>query len=338
LVETHLAMTIDIDSLAGESASLDFKSSFDPDSKQDCCELIKDIVAISNSGGGSIVVGLDDDGNVSGSDIGPLLAVDPADVTNKIYSYTDQHFAGFEIVQDVCYGKPVAVIKVEPSRIPIVFTAHGGYAAPGGGQKAAFVRGSVYFRHGAKSEPGTTSDLRQALERELEQVKGFWLDGIRKVTEAPAGSSVQIVQQTITLKDTPEATPVRLTTDKEAPALGLENVMLRDSPEATAIRLTNDENAPTLSVMQADKLYPYRQKELLKRLSERLGGQPAVSTHDLQCVRRAYKVDEEPMFSYEAQHSPRKYTEAYVDWLVNKLAENPQFFQDARDVVHGRKA
>jgi Schlafen, AlbA_2 len=328
-------MAIFIDALAGESASLDFKSSFDPHSKQDWCELIKDVVAMSNSGGGSIVVGLDDDGDLSNSDIRPLLAVDPADVTNKIYSYTDQHFAAFEIVEGLCCGKPVAVIKVEASRIPIVFTAHGGYAAPGG-QKAAFVKGSVYFRHGAKSEPGTTDDLRQALERELEQVKGFWLDGIRKVTAAPAGSSVQIVQRAITLKDTAEAAPVRLTTDEGAPPLGLENVVLRDTPGATAIRLTNNENAPTLSVMQADKLYPYRQKEVLNRLSERLGGQSPVNGHDLQCVRRAHNVDDDPMFSYQAQHSPRKYTEAYVDWLVNKRAEDPNFFQHAREAVRGR--
>ena len=318
---------IDLDVVDGESATLDFKSSFDPDSKQDWCELIKDIVAMSNSGGGSIMVGVDDDGNLSNSEIAPVLAVDPADVTNRIYGYTDQHFAAFHITRELRSGKPVAVIKVGASRIPIVFTAHGGYGAPGGGQKAAFVKGSVYFRHGAKSEPGTTDDLRQALERELEQVKGFWLEGIGKVMAAPAGSTVQIVQR---------ATAVRLAKDDEAPTVGVDNVVLRDTPKATAIRLTNDENAPTLSVMQADKLYPYRQKELVKRLAERLGGQPVVSGHDLQCVRRVHKVDDDPMFSYQAQHSPRKYTEAYVDWLVSKHAEDPKFFQHARDLVRGR--
>ena len=331
-------MTIQIEVSGGESASLDFKSCFDPESKQDWCELIKDVVAMSNSGGGTIIVGVDDDGNLSNADVAPLLAVDPADVTNRIYSYTDQHFAAFDIVQELRLGKPVAVIKVGASRIPIVFTAHGGYAAPGGGQKAAFVKGSVYFRHGAKSEPGTTDDLRQALERELEQVKGFWLDGIGKVMAAPEGSTVQIVQRTVKLKDSPDATPVRLTTVDGAPTLGADSVVLRDIPEATAIRLTNDENAPTLSVMQADKLYPYRQKELVKRIAEHLGGQPTVSGHDLQCVRRVHKIDDDPMFSYQAQHSPRKYTEAYVDWLVSRHTEDPKFFQHARDLVRARTA
>jgi hypothetical protein len=329
-------MTIDLDALAGESATADFKSAFDPQSKQDWCELIKDIVAMSNSGGGSIIVGVDDDGNpLSNADVASILAVDPADVTNRIHGYTDQHFAAFGIVPSTRQGIPVVVIEVGPSDIPIVFTAHGGYATPSG-QKAAFVKGSVYFRHGAKSEPGTTDDLRQALERRLAQVKGFWLDGIGKIMAAPAGSDVQIVQRAITLRDSEDAMPVRLTADDEAAAVGISNVALRETPDAVPIRLTNDENAPTLSVMQADKLYPYRLKELVKRLAERMGGQTVIGTHDLQCVRRAHKIDDDPMFTYQAQHSPRKYTEAFVDWLISRYAEDSNFFKGARNLVRVR--
>jgi hypothetical protein len=73
-----LPMITDVDTLTGESASADFKSSFDPQSKQDWCELIKDIIAMSNSGGGLIIVGVDDDGNpLANMDVAPLLAVDP---------------------------------------------------------------------------------------------------------------------------------------------------------------------------------------------------------------------------------------------------------------------
>jgi hypothetical protein len=83
---------------------------------------------------------------------------------------------------------------------------------------------------------------------------------------APAGSEVQLVQRAITLTNSENAAPVRLTTDRSAVTMGINNVTLRDSPDATAIHLTNDENAPTLSVMQADKLYPYRQRNCLKDL------------------------------------------------------------------------
>jgi hypothetical protein len=332
-------MTSNPNLLTGESSSLDFKASFDPQSKGDWCELIKDMIAMSNSGGGLIIVGVNDDGtHAVNSDVSPLFAIDPADVTNKIHSYTNQHFADFDIVPDIRNEKSVALIDVKASDIPVVFTAHGGYEVAGGKQKAAFVKGSVYFRHGAKSEPGTTDDLREAIERKLEQVKGFWLNGIGKIMTAPAGSDVQIVQRAIRLTNSDEAMPVRLTPDGNAPGLGVNNVTLRDTPDATAIRLTNDENAPTLSVMQADKLYPYRQKELLKRLSECFAGKAMISSHDLYCVRRTHKVDHDPMFSYQAQHSPRKYTEGFVDWLLKMYEENSNFFQESRDSVRQSKS
>jgi hypothetical protein len=328
-------MTSNLDFLTGEGPSLDFKAYFDPQSKGDWCELIKDLIAMTNSGGGIIIVGVNDDGTAAlNSDVAPLLAVDPADVTNKIHSYTHQHFADFDIVSDVRHGKAVAVIDIKGSDIPVVFTAHGGYEAPGGkGQKAAFVKGSVYFRHGAKSEPGTTDDLREAIESRIEHVKGFWLNGIGKIMTAPAGAEVQIVQRAVTLANSGEAMPVRLTSDGSAPAVGINNVTLQDVPDATAIRLTNDENAPSFSVMQTDKLYPHRQKELLKKLAERLEGKVTISSHDLHCVRRVYIVDDDPMFSYQAQHSPRKYTDGFVDWLLKMYADNPKFFQEIRDSI-----
>ena len=61
---------------------------------------------MSNSGGGpdrcraSMIMAI-----LSNSDVAPLLAVDPADVTNRIYSYTDQHFAAFDIVRGCAFGQ-----------------------------------------------------------------------------------------------------------------------------------------------------------------------------------------------------------------------------------------
>ena len=52
---------LDLDAIDGESGSVDFKASFDPKSTQDWCELIKDIIAMTNSGGGTIIIGVADD-------------------------------------------------------------------------------------------------------------------------------------------------------------------------------------------------------------------------------------------------------------------------------------
>ena len=67
--------------------------------------------------------------------------------------------------------------------LPLVFARPGTYSVPGGKQKTAFAQGTVYFRHGAKSEPGTTEDLAHALDRRLGTADSYWH---RRPPEPPA--------------------------------------------------------------------------------------------------------------------------------------------------------
>jgi hypothetical protein len=295
--------TCDPEEVQAEAEEVDFKAQVGLGSRQDWCEMVKDVVSMANSGGGSIIVGVHDDGTPSGVDVSPLLHIDPADVTNKIHSYTGQQFAAFAIRPGKRQGYDVAVLSVAGVEIPIVFIAPGTYPTGPSSQKTAFSKGTVYFRHGAKSEPGTSEDLRLALGREIARLKDFWLQGIAKVVAAPPGSTVQVVQQ---------------------------EVSLRDSAEAVPIRLTTDEGAPPFRAIQADKLYPYRQKEVIKLLDERLGPK-IVGPHDLLCVRRTYDTDANPTFLHKGQWSPRQYSEAFVEWLVEQYSADPAFFRNARE-------
>jgi Putative DNA-binding domain len=82
-----------------EVAELDFKSKFEVADASDWLEIIKDIAAIANSGGGTILIGINDDGTPSGADVAGALAIDPADLTNRIHTYTSTHFHGFEFIE-----------------------------------------------------------------------------------------------------------------------------------------------------------------------------------------------------------------------------------------------
>lgn len=146
---------------ARESKTLDFKETFDPSENHEWPELIKDFVALANSGGGLIVVGVRNDSTPSGSDVSPVLKLDPATIGDKIERYTGVHFADFEVVEATRAEQQVAVIVVGAvADAPIAFTKPGTYVPAGlTNQKNAFSSGTVYFRHGAKSEPGTTADL-----------------------------------------------------------------------------------------------------------------------------------------------------------------------------------
>jgi len=290
-----------------ESAAIDFKASFDPNSTRDWCELTKDLVAMANSGGGLIVVGLNDDGTPSHADTQIVLDLDPAQITDKFHKYTEQQFGDFSIRPVLRSDVRVALISVGGARIPFCFIRPGQYEVDGR-QKSAFAQGTVYFRHGAKSEPGTTDDFRQSMERELKRVREFWLDGIAKVVEAPAGSSVKIYPPEVELRSVDEATPIRLTTE---------------------------ETAQTFKVIEFDKLYPYRQKELVAAVKAKLGN-GVVSPHDIQIIRRLHNIDADPTYSGQSKYGSRQYSDAFLDWLISCFGTDSAFFQRERDSYRRR--
>lgn len=292
-----------IDQAEKESSDLDFKAGFDPSTLHDWCELIKDIISMANSGGGLIVIGVNDDGSPASTDVADVLALDPAKVADKIKKYTNQHFADFSLCRSVRHGQPVAVLSVSAVSVPIVFTAPGTYEVGDSKQKTAFARGTLYFRHGPKSEPGTSEDLREALNRELDRVRSSWLDGIKKVVTAPVGATISVL-----------------------PA----EVKLTGAATATGVRLVNDEAAPTFKAIRTDLLYPYRQKELVSRVNELLAG-PKITAHDIYCVRKAHGVDDNPNYFYKPQFSSPQYSEALAEWMIKQFQVDTFFFQKARE-------
>jgi hypothetical protein len=219
-----------------ESKHVDFKSSFDPESTGEWCELVKDIVAMANSGGGVVVIGLDNGGAPSKKDVKPVLDLDHAKIADKVHKYTGYNFGEFEIHEAKKQDQTVAAIEISAVKVPLVFQEVGTYEISPGKQKTAFSKGTVYFRHGAKSEPGTTEDIRDVIERQLEAIRGEWLDGVKKVVTAPQGSAVTVFTG---------------------------EVRESKSPDAVHIRLVDDPDAPGYRLIDHDTTYPYRQKELV---------------------------------------------------------------------------
>ena len=193
-----------------ESKRVEFKEGFDPALPGAWCEVLKDIVSIANSGGGVIIFGLSSRGVPTGNPVANILAIDPATVTDKIHSYTEVQFSDFEIREAKKARKALAVIVIGAARVPMVFTSPGTYPTEDGKQKTAFGKGTVYFRHGAKSEPATSDDLRAIIERRLKEVRREWIGGVRKVIQAPAGSRVALLPPDVRASVAPGATPIRI--------------------------------------------------------------------------------------------------------------------------------
>jgi Putative DNA-binding domain len=289
-----------------ESKLVDFKSAFDPESTGDWCELVKDVVAMANSGGGAIVIGLDNGGSPSKNNVKPVLDLDHAKFVDKIRKYTGFEFGELEVHEAKKQDDTVAVIEISAVKVPMVFTEVGTYAIEVEGkqkQKTAFSKGTVYFRHGAKSEPGTTEDIRNVIERQLEAIRGEWLDGVRKVVRAPQGSSVTVFSGEV----------------KES-----------NSPEATPIRLVDDPNAPGYRLIDHDTTYPHRQTELVDVVNGMLPEGIDVNTYDILAVRRVHGIDGDPRYCHTPKFGSPQYSDNFAKWIVDRHKENKNFFAEAR--------
>jgi Schlafen, AlbA_2 len=210
-----------------ESKYIEFKDKFDPNSSGDWCEIVKDIVAIANSGGGIIIFGLDSSGTPTGSSVSAITQVAPADLGNRIAKYTGPVQLEFETIELKKQGQRLPDFVVQAVSIPVVFQKPGTYDIGAGKQKTAFSVGTVYFRHGAKSEPGNSDDIRAVIERQLGSIRKSWIKNVRKVVQAPQGSQIitvrpsgqsggaSSVSPTLRAVKDPKATPVLLTRDRE---------------------------------------------------------------------------------------------------------------------------
>lgn len=288
-----------------ETTNLEFKRGFDVSSTRDWVEIIKDIVAIANSGGGAILLGVDDSGKPVGELVEHILKLDPADITNKVKRYTDYQFTEFTLVSAEKNNTTIAVLKIFATPTPLVFTKPGTYAINDGGkQTTAFGLGTIYFRHGAKSEPASFLDLRAFVERAVADVRDEWLSNIRKVVEAPAGSQVFMI----------------------APSS-----MGEDIPTETSVRVVDDPSAPAFRRLNRDHTHPYRQTELVKHLNERLNVEPPVTSFDIQCLRAAHKLEDKPQFFDQPKYGSPQYSPALVDWVVEEYSDDPEFFVRNRE-------
>jgi predicted HTH transcriptional regulator len=67
-----------------EGRAIEFKESFDPASSREWCEVLKDVFAIANSGGGVIVFGLNSQGEPVGADLSAVRMLDPQNTQTKL--------------------------------------------------------------------------------------------------------------------------------------------------------------------------------------------------------------------------------------------------------------
>jgi hypothetical protein len=156
----------------------------------------------------------------------------------------------------------------------------------------------AYFRHGARSVPASRDDLRRFMDRRLSVVRKRLVRDITRVISAPEGSEIVAIERS------------------------------EDERGERVIRITTDEHAPLYRAIDFDVTHPYRQKELIAELNRRLPEAKAINSYDFQAIKHTYEID--PDFVHLPRFGTSQYSEAFAEWLVDRIEHEPEFLAAAR--------
>ncbi|WP_019241839.1 MULTISPECIES: AlbA family DNA-binding domain-containing protein [Bacillus] len=148
----------------GETDFLDFKSKW-----IDMTKLAKHVLAISNSGGGCIIVGVSqqDDGTPVLDGLKPEDILDKADVDNKLehllpkyIKYRTEDFTFSQRTHDLLKGKTfqVLIIEYDPKYVPYTSVINQG----------ELKYGAIYIRQGTKSIEASNEKLVEIILRKVQ--------------------------------------------------------------------------------------------------------------------------------------------------------------------------
>lgn len=287
-----------------ESRQLDFKGHFE--NTHECwCALTKDIVAMANSGGGILVFGANSTGTPSGANCNALLECDLAVISSKVFKWTGYDFGEIETITVKRSDGDYPALIVGEADIPIPFNKPGEWEKPDGKKKMEFAEGTVYFRHGAKSAPGTRADFSKWIERYAAAERQRLMRGMRKIVAAPPGHVVA----TVTTAD-----PITST--------GATGMMAQ---------LSNDPKAIKIIPRCVADFYPHRGKELMEKVNKELKD-TKINTHDIVSVNKIHKIfTDHPEFATKPHDKAAPlYSDQYVAWLIQNIKRKPNFLSEAR--------
>ena len=273
-----------------ESKRVAFAERFDPGLEGDWIELVTDLVALANSGGGVVVAAE------------PDLARE--EIRERVSRYAAPEFDGFDVHPVVRDGETLAAIVVDHvAGVPLVFSQQGTYVDRDGKERVAFTRGGLYFRHGAKSETATGEDIRNFIKRQLDATRQQWLGNIRAVMHAPGGAEIAVIE-TAERDEEGRPTLIRLTTDPTAPLYGqIDPDLSHPYRQKEVVREVNA-RLDGRSVNAFDVLSVRR----IHEISE----------------------ETRPEFVHVPKFGSPQYSDAFVDWLVEQDERDPQFFARAK--------
>lgn len=192
-----------------ESKSHDFKLLFDPADEKAKIDLVKNLVAMANAGGGGITFGRNET-DVPGLDPLVLKVLDSARLTDLVNRFTPPNsiILSHEIDPLENSSKIVIIVHVEGVQYPVVMTKKGDWKGmqTQKGDRPLFLEGDIWTRHSSKTERITYGDLRSWIDLARNDERDRMLRNLERLVRLPEGAEVQIVLPSDIQINSPEHT------------------------------------------------------------------------------------------------------------------------------------
>jgi hypothetical protein len=237
------------------------------------------------------------------SNVKPVLDHDHAKYCDLIQKYTLQNYADFEVLEETKDGHQVAIFLINPPDYPLIFQKPGQYPVENNKQKSAFGQGTIFFRHGAKSEHGTSDDLRKFMQVRVREMEDKIMKGMRQVLEAPRGAQIAVV-----------------------PSVSASQTALGAVP----FFLTKNPSDQHVVAIDRGEICKYRQKEVLLMLKERLPFGPNLTSHDIKAINKVYDIPANELYCWQPDYSSKQYSDAFIDWIVGQVTNDVGFLDEVR--------
>lgn len=200
LSEGKLRMLLD---LKEERSELDYKEAFDNSSTRDKVELAKDVLAMANTNGGYLVLGVRDDGTPVGLSRDQYEQLGGSNLANKVNAYCRPRQASLTLRK---HDTEVGAVKMllalvfvrKKEGLPIFMARDGTYPHPTRKtQECAFRKDDVYVRHDDQSVPMVPEDMERFVSEALASEKESWMAEMARVT----ADSIQRISRSASTAD-----------------------------------------------------------------------------------------------------------------------------------------
>jgi hypothetical protein len=190
----------------GESSHQDYKLTFDSEDSEAKLNLVKDVIAMANAGGGEIIFGRNDT-EIFGIETEIAKSLDSAKVADLADRFAKP--ASLSISHEdlpLENGRVLHTVRVAAAEYPIVMADIGNYSHKSSGKNQhVFQKGDIWTRHSSKTERVTYDDIRGWIEGAKRAEREAMLSRITKVIDIPDGAEIQIVQTSaVPALDTPQ--------------------------------------------------------------------------------------------------------------------------------------